>query len=365
MVNHHYFKKVFGCFVWSFIFWTGSLLAQAPQDTTSPVTTPSPKTFALSTALDMRLSGYVQFRYTYFTEENRYSTFDIRRARLSLQGNILDPKIGYKLQVDFAGNPKILDATAAYTAHPYFKITIGEFKIPFSNENLTSSAQLISINRSQVVEALVARSRDVIGQQNGRDIGAQVSGVVKGNKEFALIDYSFGIFNGAGINTLADNNQAKDFSGRVVLQPIKGLTFGSSYYNGTGTWGVIDTSGVSIIANRNRDRIGGEVSFVRPRYALSGEYIRGEDDTTQKEGFFVQLSGYAIQDRLQLLVKYDWYDPNADIPENALTHYIFGINYYLNKNARIQAHYQAAQEEGGDETKLDNDIVAIMAQLQF
>ena len=32
------------------------------------------------------------------------------------------------------------------------------------------------IDRSQVVEALVARGKDVIGNQNGRDIGIQIGG---------------------------------------------------------------------------------------------------------------------------------------------------------------------------------------------
>ena len=79
----------------------------------------------------------------------------------------------------------MIDAYGEIKLADYFSLTVGQFKIPFSMENLTSSNKLEMIDRSQVVEALVARSKDVIGNQNGRDIGIQAGGTFLKVKRYA------------------------------------------------------------------------------------------------------------------------------------------------------------------------------------
>ncbi len=77
-----------------------------------------------------------------------------------------------------SGGQLLLDAILGYKVTSSLKINIGQFFIPFSQENITSNTKLETINRSQVVEALTTRGKDVIGNQNGRDIGIQVSGSI-------------------------------------------------------------------------------------------------------------------------------------------------------------------------------------------
>ena len=97
--------------------------------------------------------------------------------------------------------------------HDYFNITVGQFKIPFSLENLTSTNKLELIDRSQAVEALAARGKDVIGNQNGRDIGIQVGGSLIKKRNGSLLEYRLGVFNGSGINMADTANEAKDMAG--------------------------------------------------------------------------------------------------------------------------------------------------------
>ena len=81
-------------------------------------------------------------------------------------------------------SPLLLDAYAVYKPLSFLRITAGQFLIPFSRENTeTPDRDLLTVDRSQVVNALVARSgdgsnglQDSIGNQNGRDIGIQASG---------------------------------------------------------------------------------------------------------------------------------------------------------------------------------------------
>jgi phosphate-selective porin OprO and OprP len=133
------------------------------------------KSFPLTASRLFQLQGYTQVRYQQLQESGKNSGFDIRRARLDVKGSI-NPVFGYRLLADFAGSPKLIDAYTEIKLADYFIIMAGQFKIPFSYENLVPDRELEVIDRSQVVEALVARSKDILGNTNGRDIGIQAGG---------------------------------------------------------------------------------------------------------------------------------------------------------------------------------------------
>src|SRR4030042_6741488 len=133
------------------------------------------KVFGVTSGRTIVLGGYTQVRYQNLDEPGKINGFDVRRARLDVKGNI-SPYWSYRLQTDFAGSPKLLDAYAEWKLFDYLNFTVGQAKIPFSCENLASSNKMELIDRSQVVEALVARGKDVIGNHNGRDIGVQAGG---------------------------------------------------------------------------------------------------------------------------------------------------------------------------------------------
>ncbi|MBI5563123.1 MAG: hypothetical protein HY894_09790 [Deltaproteobacteria bacterium] len=165
------------------------------------------KEFAVIAGRPLRLSGYAQVRCR--RDEAIKDTFDVRRARLDLKGEITE-RFGYRLQVDFAGaSAKLLDASIGYQVEDYLKLMAGQFKVPFSQENLASSPQLETINRSQAVEALVARGKDVISNHNGRDTGLQASGGLWRVDSGYFFDYALGVFNGTGINA-SDANEQRD-----------------------------------------------------------------------------------------------------------------------------------------------------------
>ena len=191
----------------------------------------SRKSFFITAARQMQLTGYSQVRFQAFQDKGKHNGFDIRRARIDLKGAIT-PFFSYRLQADWVDKPKMIDAYGEIKLSDYFTFTAGQFKIPFSMENLTSSNKLEMIDRSQVVEALVARSKDVIGNQNGRDIGIQIGGSLLKIKDIPLVEYRFGVFNGSGINVADTANSTKDIVGRLIFTPLKGLTFGGGFYKG-------------------------------------------------------------------------------------------------------------------------------------
>jgi phosphate-selective porin OprO and OprP len=313
------------------------------------------KLFFLKTNRLMQLSGYTQIRYQNQDAKGAIDGFDIRRARLDLKGD-LTPIFSYRLQTDFAGSPKLIDAYADVKLFDFLTITIGQTKIPFSIENITPDNTMEAIDRSQVVEALVARTKDVIGNQNGRDIGLQIGGSLIKYKNRYLFDYGIGVFNGSGID-VADNNENKDVIGRLILHPIKGLGLGGSFYTGKGKFGTPTPT------NQDRQRRGLELVCEYKSFTFRSEFISGKDGATNRNGLYAQAGYYIVPQKFQVIVKYDTYDPDTSLSNNLSTNYILGGTYNFNAWSKIQAGYTYNVTQGT--TNVHNNLGVIQYQISF
>ncbi len=317
------------------------------------------KSFVVNAARQIQVSGYTQLRYQVLDEPGKKDGFDIRMARLDVKGAV-SPYFAYRLQTEFADKPKIIDAYAEIKIADYFTITAGQFKIPFSLENLTSSNKLEMIDRAQAVEALAARGKDVIGNQNGRDLGIQIGGILVKNKttNLPVIEYRLGVFNGSGINVADTANEAKDVGGRLIVSPIKGLSIGAGLYNGWDRAIKPDVKGKS----QTRNRYGLDASYTTARLSLKGEYIYGIDGKTDKKGWYLQAGYFVIPQKLQVLAKYDTFDPSTSKADNISILYVAGANYNFNSWSRLQAFYTFRKEEG---SSVNNNYVSIQYQVGF
>ena len=337
-----------------------------------------------------QISGYTQVRYQYFDNQKLTpsSAFDIRRARLDFTGSF-DPKWSYRLLIDFVGSsgqtgvingtsltaptggsllsPTLLDAYVQYKPlGDYLKFAAGQFILPFSLEIISADRNLETIDRSQVVNALVARKGDAsngivdsIGNQNGRDIGIQASGSLIKFQDRNLVDYYVGLFNGAGID-VTDNNKSKDVSTRVVIHPLSILSLGASYYNGYDKF----TDGTT----GDRFRWGGELALNYKALAIESEIISGQDGNTlsrhiDHQGGYAQASYFFIPKKLQLVFKYDAYNPNTNIANLTSTYYIPGVNYYFTSFSKLQLDYRFADGKGV--VNHGNDLLSVQFQIAF
>ncbi len=323
--------------------------------------------FSVVASKQLKIKGYTQVRFqssevatpTTVGSLTSADGFDIRRARLDFSGN-LSKEIDYDLQLEFGGgngtatNGKVIDAIIGYSFGPALKITTGEFKIPFSQENLASDSSPVTVNRSLVVEGLVARGTDVIGNQNGRDIGIQVSGSLfpkdEDNTAYWL-NYAVAAVNGQGINA-GDGNKDKDIVSRAVIYPIPGLSIGASFYNGFDKLTVAQTPVVVTpagLTGQTRNRTGYEFAYVFDQFHLQGEYIQGTDNLTNRAGWYVQTGYFFLPKQLQVVLKYDTYNTNTAAVNTAATSTIksvstAGINWFINKQALLQLNYEIKDE---------------------
>jgi phosphate-selective porin OprO and OprP len=316
----------------------------------------------------LQIAGYAHFRYQQLEEKGKIDGFDIRRAYLDFKGTIT-PYWSYRLQLDFAGSPKIVDIYTDLKINDWANFTIGQQVLPISLNNTTSNTKLELADRSQVVEALTLRKGDVLGDNNGRDIGVSFYGSLIPLNNLNLIEYRIGVFNGSGINK-TDYNEAKDIVGRVILHPIKGLDLGGSYYTGWSPDSAViykTASKDNIAANQlggTRQRIGAEVSYTYSIFNIKGEYLVGKDNKVSKSGYYCQLSAFVLKDKLQLVGRYDSYDKNTDKDNNISTNITAGVNFFATSNVLLQAAYTFKQEEDKDKPVVNN-FGSLQLQISF
>lgn len=315
------------------------------------------KSFFVNAARSMKLSGYTQVRFQQFDETGKINGTDIRRARLSLQGDVT-PYWSYQFQVDFAGGARLLDAVADFKPVDYLNVSVGQTKIPLSFESQMSDNKTEANDRSQVVEALVARGKDVNGNHNGRDLGIMLYGSFLKINDKNVLDYRIGIFNGEGIN-VNDSNDAKSSAGRLIAHVMKGLDVGASYYSG---WDRFSTTKGEPTTNQERSRYGFELNYDYKKFYFRGEYLQGKDGAISREGWYLQSGYFIAKNKVQLLAKYDVYDPNMSKTDDMSTRYVVGATWFFNNWSKLALNYNFCEEEGAS---IKNNFASIQFQIGF
>lgn len=302
----------------------------------------------------LQVSGLLQSEYTGYQGTSGINSFSLHRARLDVKGDIND-NWNYEVYTEFAGTTKLLDAYTTYKIADFLKFSAGQYKVPFSLESLIQDSQLEFIDRTQVVNALAGRSTDVIGNQNGRDIGAWISGnFAKVNGQY-LFDYTLGVYNGAGYDVTTDNNNHKDIAGRLGVHPIQNLVVSADIYNGVGYYG-------TPAKNQTRNRYGFDARYVIGGLALQAEYDHGTDGIIQRSGWYGQASYFVVPKHLQLAARYDTYDPNEASINVTNIYYYYAVNYFFNDWAKLAVNYIDKHEPT---TQVQNNIFEIQLQLTF
>lgn len=233
------------------------------------------------------LSAFMQIQYTWERQgdEPSVSQFRIRRARITLAGNIYRELVDYNFMVEFAGSPKIVDAYLRVTPWKQFNVQVGSFRPAFTLENYFYGATTTELIEYPQIVSKMTTIGDISGMGSGsagRDIGLQAYGGFFNSGGFSRVQYYAGIFNGNGLDY--NSHSSKDFAAMLRINPVKSLALVGSVYRGK--W---SPSGNRSYAARNRWSAG--FMYDDSKWFARGEYISGETGGLKTDNLPVAPAG--------------------------------------------------------------------------
>lgn len=219
-----------------------------------------------------KVIGLLKTKWEYALEDNT-SRFDIRNMRLGVAGK-LSPIIDYRVQLEYSSNARgrdvyMVDAYAAIAPFKSFSFTVGQFFVPFSNDQVVSPALLAYANRPFL-------TKYVNTSASGRDIGALAQYDFSDCVPFSLMA---GVFNGGGANN-TDWQESPAVLGRLIYGKMEGFRTSVKYYTRKDTLERrVAQYGVDLRYAKNRYKIEAELALkdsvdVESRH-LWGGYLQG------------------------------------------------------------------------------------------
>lgn len=329
--------------------------AGTPADTTTrPVSPPAPAPVAPGDALQVKVlievdyaaSTDVRAQFPPYPSEG----IGVRRVRLLLQG--AGPLgLGYRLLFDpsplaagpqgaspFRGAP-LVEGSVDFALPHALVVRVGQQRVPFGLNSTTGAPSLPTPEFAQFARSVQQRVSAF------RDIGATVEG------QAGALGYAGGVFNGAGINVLADNDSTKDVAARLTYVVRPGLQVGASGWVGHAPRQYTRAGETRPVAafldNADFRRYGVDARFARGPLLVTAEYARNRTaydsaavtPTPRRAALF--QTGYnalaalrlgvlhpALR-RLEVVGRYDAWDPDDALAHDEVREYVGGVNFYV------------------------------------
>ena len=386
----------------------------------------------------LRIGGYIQPQFQVVSEKGAKgfeggdfaakvsNRFMLRRSRVRIEyvhfGRGTEP--GVQIVFQFDANERgftVRDVWGRIFENKWqlLSFTTGMFARPFGYEVNLSSSDRESPERGRMSQLLM---------KSERDLGAMISLDARKKKhKLHYLKIDAGFFNGQGINAAGEFDNTKDFIARVALKPLPAskkitLSGGVSLLSGglaQNTKYVYSTGTVSNIKRLVVDSVAGNVDGVSPRKyygadvqlkiknktgftELRAEYVAGKQTGTANntetpvalisgtDGFHIRnFNGayfYFLQhlfsEKYQLLLKYDWYDPNTKVSGNEIaagtglsaanikySTFGAGLVYYMRENIKLVLYYARVKNENtqlpGFTTDVKDNVFTARVQFRF
>ncbi len=216
---------------------------------------------------------------------------------------------------------------------PHHTILVGNSRPGVGIEGAQSPYTLPLLNRSQISRHFA----------NARKAGIRV----KGN--YSLVDYDFGGYSSDTFFT--EFMPGVEFNGWVNAKPL-GKT--------DGRYGKLVVGGGIATGERNSTDFfvaGANIGYEYKKFWMRAEYANadGSNGSTgltskQRQGWYA-TAGYHLTKKLELIARYDEFDPDKNVAHNNRREYTAGANYYIKGQAlKLVLNYVYCQNQGNNDT---------------
>jgi phosphate-selective porin OprO/OprP len=322
------------------------------------------------TNFKMKFRFRMQNRFTYETKSGEnlspeIADFAVRRMRLRMEGNVLDPRLLYKVQLSFTRGdfdydrtqyPNVLrDAAVGWKLSDRTTFWYGQTKLPGNRQRVISSGDQQLVDRS-----LVNATFNI-----DRDLGAQMYHQFGDEQPFWL---KLAISNGEGRATENKSN-GMAYTSRIEWLPLGNFTDGGDYFEAdlareqkpklsfgavyslnkktTRPGGQLGQEFKTKGLNRDLETWLADALFKYRGFSWSSEYAkRWTDDAVftdtdpakpvtifKGQGFNTQ-AGYVFENNMEPVVRYTkiWADRDTLLGTNDQAQYTLGLGKYINKH---------------------------------
>ena len=296
-----------------------------------------------------KINGAFQTRYTGITRkgaDNYVPNFRIPLAEFTLSGKLyphINYAVGLKTERTFTSPSQGLlgDAYVSTDILPHHNIYLGQSRVPIGYEGTLPATALDTIDKSQI-------SRNF---SETRDLGIKTVG------SWNIVDYSVGVFNGNGQNT-NDTNRDMNIATWAVIKPLyKYPRFGKLELGGGYNIGRKDTL-------EHQNVMSYYAGYKYKRYAIRGEYASANSylaNDVKARGWYVHNS-YDITKKIQLIARFDQFDPNFRTDNNLVTESTLGTAYYLSgNNLKLQLNLVHVDDRAGK----NSNRLGVQTQYKF
>lgn len=315
----------------------------------------------------VKFFGYVRANYQSDFAKN-LSEFLVKQARLGVTGTV-NESAGYRVFVDFTRLGKLqtstttldginvltkasasfsdvlLDAEAYLSPMKNLKLSLGQFKVPFSTDNLRSGAEIDFINRPMHTNVTPSI----------RDIGAMIT---FSHKAYIPTELKAGLFNGSGQNK-TENDKTTNYSLRGAFKPVEIINLSVNYYGGKSSGADISIYG-----------FGGDFEY--ENFLLAGEFVQrkmsANIDVISSAYFAYLKYTFSFKDffltHLIPAIRFEHYDPNSDLEKDEILRITSGLSFEFAKIAfaRFRVNYELFDHKNGT---ANPDKLTIELQTRF
>jgi phosphate-selective porin OprO/OprP len=328
------------------------------------------------------------------TPSDEQITFQIRRLRLFFSGNGFYPWVKYYIQIgaDRGSNFEIKDAYLDFAYYPELTPRIGQWKVPFQREELTSDAFLeFGADRSIVNDEFTLE----------RDLGVELYGSLFNN----LIEYAGGVFNGAGRNVSPNPNGPNLlYAGRVVFEPLGKYEYSQGDLRDDPSTPLLaigaavaelpnfnpiteNTAGRANLAktilaidknitNADVFQFTADVAFKYYGFAFEGEYdlrriyhiqsTAAINDATRGQGLRLQAGYLLLPPHFEVAFRYGIVDANNHLDRDRKQEFTPALNYYIYKHRlKVGVNYTLIVQQNPSGGNFKDNRFKLDAQLFF
>lgn len=300
----------------------------------------------------LKVMGYAQSTYTVqHQDEETKNALEMQRFIVMADARITD-KVSFWLMYDFSTS-KIHEYYAQYAFSPALKLRIGQYKQPFTMESLLPPTLVSNIGLDESVAFMAGIWGDPCwgAGRVGRDLGVMLTGDLWPREGKPLLNYSIGVFNGAGMNQKENNNQ-KDLIGQVNLMPLSGTTFSASFILGTAQAQATSPYGRFAQGdNYKRNRLSVGADHKNALFCLRTEAMWGNDGGAKSMGWYANAE-INLTKRLDLVANYDYLKRNLDLSDSSTQTLIGGLQYWVYKQCCVRSQFVYKDPRSGASTKM-------------